>query len=97
MTETRKRLTLTTTKETMSGHFGDRKLSVILDRGEDYAGGTPAMVRLYKNLKEIDCATWDCLRGEGSFENYPITDQESAWLDKQAKRVESFLETLENA
>jgi hypothetical protein len=55
------------------------------------------MVRLYENFKEVDCATWDCLRSEGSFENYPITEQESAWLDKQEKRVESFLETLENA
>jgi hypothetical protein len=91
------KLKITTTNEIINGHFGKRKLSVVMDRSEDYEGGTPVMVRLYENSKEVDCATWACMMGEGAFENYTITDGELAWLMKQQDKVDSFLETCEHA
>lgn len=76
-----------------------RKLMIELDPSENYEGGTPAMVRLFIDGQEVECATYNCVAQEGSnaFNGEEIDDSEYDWIldDSTQKAVEDFIESLE--
>lgn len=73
-----------------------RKIQIVLDRREDYSGGTPAMVYLFSGRVEY-CATWNCLMNEGTVDDQALTNSEWAWINSKTNNVNAFLETLEVA
>jgi hypothetical protein len=74
-----------------------RAIHVVLDRSQDYEGGTPVIVELYEGGTFVDSATWNCIAHEGAFENHSLTLAESAWIDSITNDVNAFLESLEFA
>lgn len=85
-------------KKTIKQSFPNNQvLEIQLDSNEIFpeAGmGTPAMVILKQNGREIDSGTFNCASSEGelSHNGTQLTQKQSDWLYNQDKIVEKFIE-----
>lgn len=82
-------------KKTLTKTFHAYKIVVTLDKGEVYendpGSGTPEMVSLFENGREIATGTLNCVLGEGEIEGMALDAPALKFLDECAQIAENFL------